>query len=364
MAHPPSDAPRQPPIAQVPGDALARALFEQSPLSTVVYDVAGHIRVANGAFERLFGLRVGDIPGSYSILHDPQLEAQGAGDDVRRAFAGEAVTLPPVRYVATPSLGVTTTTWTQAHLYPVRDAAGVVTEVVLVHMDLTARVEAEEALRASDARLRVAVEAGRMGTWEWNVAEDRVHWSPTMERIHGLQVGTFGGTFDEAVRDVHPDDRAHVEATIRRTLDGEPHELTYRIVVAGDVRWLATRGHLVRDGDGRPERLVGIATDVTDARRAEEATRLLAETGAVLAASLDYEAMLSAVAALVVPALADFCIVDLLGERGDALQRVATAHADPAVAAQLAAVREAPPLDGDGLVARAVRTGEIGRAHV
>jgi PAS domain S-box-containing protein len=343
----------------VPGDGLSHALFAQSPLSTVVYDGAGHVVAANAAFERLFGLRVSDLPRSYTILADPQLAAQGVLPEVRRAFAGEAVVLPPVRYESAPDLGVTTSTWTQAYLYPLRDAGGVVTAVVLLHLDLTARVEAEEALRASESRLRLALEGGHMGAWEWELRAGRMHWSETLERIHGLAPGAFDGSFAAYQRDIHPHDRDLVSAAVQRTLAGDPHELDYRIVRPdGEVRWLSARGQLVRDAQGAPERIIGICADVTDMRRSEEGTRLLAAAGAALAASLDYERTLATVARLTLPALADYCIIDVVAPAAPGgMRRVAAAHADPArgpIVDQL--LRFAPRLEVDGIVARTVRS--------
>ena len=340
-------------------EGLGRALFEQSPLSTVVYDAAGHVVLANAAFERLFGLRLAELPRSYTLLDDPQLEAQGVLPLARRAFAGESVVLPPVRYEPAPQLGVTTSSWTQAHLYPLRDASGAVTAVVLVHLDLTARLDAEEALRSSEARLRVALEAGEMGAWEWGIADNVVRWSTTLERIHGLAPGTFGGTLEDALRHVHADDRARVRTALEGSVERGAYAITHRLVRPdAEVRWLSVRGQLLRDADGRPERLTGISTDVTTERRADEATRVLAEAGAVLATSLDYEHTLATVARLAVPVLADYCIVDLLDLPSGSVRRVATAHADPARDALLADVRRfAPALDSDGLVARTLRSG-------
>lgn len=338
-------------------DGLSRALFEQSPLSTVIYDRDGHLSAGNAAFERLFGLRVRDLPRSYSILEDPQLEAQGMLTTVKRAFAGEAVVLPPVRYDVAPEIGVTTSTWTQAHLYPLRDDAGAVTAVVLVHLDLTARVEAESALRKSESRLHVALEAGRLGTWEWVISEGHVRWSESLERMHGLEPGTFAGTFDAYQSDIHPADREVVFAAVERTLAGHPHELTYRIIRPdGAVRWLSARGQLFRDADGRPERIVGICSDVTDARRHEEETRLLAEAGAAFAASLDYTDTLATVARLMVPGLADYCIVDVLDGSAAGGLRPAAVHADPSREPLIERLRQFPPLlESTGIIAQTIR---------
>ena len=103
-----------------------------------------------------------------------------------------------------------------------------------------------------------------------------------------------------------------------------------------------------------------MCTDVTEKHRGDEAARFLIEASEVLASSLDYDVTLANVARLAVPTLADYCIIDLLEHDTDAgIRRVATAHADPAMDVLLAGVREFPPvLDSDGIVARAIRTGE------
>jgi PAS domain-containing protein len=82
-----------------------------------------------------------------------------------------------------------------------------------------------------------------MGAWEWDVAGGRVHWSDTLQRIHGLVPGTFGGTFDESQADIHPDDRDRVLAQTAHSLEGGAHQLEYRIVPpGGEVRWLERAG--------------------------------------------------------------------------------------------------------------------------
>ena len=100
-------------------------------------------------------------------------------------------------------------------------------------------------------RLRLALEAGEMGAWEFRVPEGRVLWSETLERIHGLEPGTFGGTFEDYKRDIHPDDRSLVFETVSHTLAGAPHRLRYRIIRPdGAMRWVEARGTLLEDGEG------------------------------------------------------------------------------------------------------------------
>ena len=136
------------------------------------------------------------------------------------------------------------------------------------------RRQAEHTLRASEQRLRLALDAGRMGSWEWNVLTGGITWSPELEAIHGLAPGTFGGTFEAYQKDIHPDDRAFVRRSIADSLDRGEHHLEYRIVLPdGAIRWVESRGKVFRDDSGVIARLVGVCTDITERKRAEQALK-------------------------------------------------------------------------------------------
>lgn len=125
----------------------------------------------------------------------------------------------------------------------------------------------------SESRLRVALSAGQMGAWDWDLKVDRVRWSDELEHIHGLEPGTFGGT-PMAARDlVHPLDVEHFDTALvrSRSTPDRDYELEYRIVRPdGGCRWLACRGRLIDDANGVPTRMVGVATDITDMKRLVE----------------------------------------------------------------------------------------------
>ncbi|HET7538868.1 MAG TPA: PAS domain S-box protein [Polyangiaceae bacterium] len=129
-----------------------------------------------------------------------------------------------------------------------------------------------ERARAGEQRLAVALEAGKMGAWEWEIAANHVTWSPLLEDIHGIPRGSFRGTFEGHRDDMHPDDVERVSATLERTLrTGEPYFVQYRIIRPdGQVRWLEARANLLHDAEGRPLRLVGVCTDVSERKRAQD----------------------------------------------------------------------------------------------
>lgn len=135
------------------------------------------------------------------------------------------------------------------------------------------RAGAERALRETEERLKVALECGRMGIWEWDIATDRVEWSSGLEVIHGKPSGTLGGRFADFRRNIHPDDETRVLDTVRHTVaTGTPYQMQYRVIDPdGRIVWIETRGRLVRGTDDEPERVMGLCSDITERKRSEMA---------------------------------------------------------------------------------------------
>ncbi|NUQ21828.1 MAG: PAS domain S-box protein [Gemmatimonadaceae bacterium] len=217
---------------------------------------------------------------------------------------------------------------------------------------------ADAALRLAEEHQRTALDVSAIGSWERDIDDGRVHWSETLERIHGLAPGTFGGTVESYQRLLHPEDRERVLAAMRAGAAGEDQHLVYRIVRPdGVVRWLEAHGRVIRDASGRPRRTIGIATDITERRKAEDRALLLAEAGRVIHGSLDREKTLETIVRLAVPALADWCVVDLLERQG--AHRIVALHASPGKQPLLDELhRFAPNLErSDAPVARVIRSG-------
>jgi two-component system, cell cycle sensor histidine kinase and response regulator CckA len=139
--------------------------------------------------------------------------------------------------------------------------------------ELKARQQAQEALRASEERFRLAVEAAQIGTWDRNVRTGQLYWSPEMEQMMGYEPGTFPGT-DEAFRELlHPDCLAiHAEAQRCARSEGGRFraELHFRLR-DGRERWGLESGKTTFDAEGHPERIVGVDIDITERKQAEEA---------------------------------------------------------------------------------------------
>jgi PAS domain S-box-containing protein len=125
---------------------------------------------------------------------------------------------------------------------------------------------------ARDAQqLALALEAGEMGTWRWDVRTGRVVWDARLEALYGLAPGTFDGTFDTYASLLHPDDRERVLAAVRQGMsNGTPWRFDHRIRWRdGSEHWLEGRGEPVTDGTGVIVGATGVSIDIDARYRAE-----------------------------------------------------------------------------------------------
>jgi PAS domain S-box-containing protein len=122
-------------------------------------------------------------------------------------------------------------------------------------------------------RLRFALEAARVGVWDWNIATGEVHWSPELERLHGLEPGGHGGGFHHVLEDVHADDRRRVLDAIATAMDGErDYQVEFRLTrPSGECVWVELRGRAFFDEAGEPAWMTGVCHDITERKHAEMA---------------------------------------------------------------------------------------------
>jgi PAS domain S-box-containing protein len=123
------------------------------------------------------------------------------------------------------------------------------------------------------ARMNEAEKIAQFGVWRWEIATGEVRWSDQLHRIYGLHPGDFGGTVDDFVALLHPDDRAQIWANIDVAVrTAQPFIFHERILHAdGGERVLLSQGRPVTDADGTPVALVGLCQDVTERIAAERA---------------------------------------------------------------------------------------------
>ncbi|QDV36527.1 PAS domain S-box protein [Tautonia plasticadhaerens] len=165
--------------------------------------------------------------------------------------------------------------WHLVRSAPARDEDGRVTRRFGTATDIDDRRRSEEALRRGEERLRLALEAGRMGTWDWDIGTGRVEWSDNLPEIHGLPSGGFDGTMEGFRLLIHPEDRGRVEAAVAASIEGRSgYEVEFRVLRPdGSVGWMSGNGKVYDDGGGRPSRMIGVGMDITGRKLAEERLR-------------------------------------------------------------------------------------------
>jgi PAS domain S-box-containing protein len=152
--------------------------------------------------------------------------------------------------------------------------------VLVLCTETTAQVRAEAALRESEARLQLALDAsGMVGLFDWRVPDDRVFADARFARLFGIDPdrAAAGVPAAEFMQVIHPEDRPRVEAaTVRAVETGEHFEAEYRVLQpGGEARWVAARGACLRDAAGEPVRFTGTVVDIHARKLAEERQALL-----------------------------------------------------------------------------------------
>ncbi len=198
-------------------------------------------------------------------------------ENIARGMRGEGLSLSGEKLVLNRH-GEPETVWLDLHYSPMLDEAGMPMGSFCVVTDVTSRVLAEQALARSEERMSLAISGTDLvGTWDWDVLEDRVTSDDrfaALFNLDSLRAG-LGAPIGEFVSAIHVEDRERVACEIAAALrDKTPFKSEYRLVAPdGRLTWIVASGRPRLNAEGRVHRFPGVAIDVTQQHLAQEALR-------------------------------------------------------------------------------------------
>jgi diguanylate cyclase (GGDEF)-like protein/PAS domain S-box-containing protein len=266
------------------GEHRYRSLLENLAAGVVVHGPDTAIMLSNAMAASLLGLTQDQMLGKvapdpdWCFLNEDGTRMHLEDYPVNRVLAsGE-----PLRgYVA----GVqhargTEPTWVLCSAYLTRDEAGGISQAIVTFTDITERKRAEAALTASQARWKFAIEGAGYGLWDWNIQTGKAFYSSLYKSMLGFSEDEIGDTADEWSKRIHPDDAPGVFAALQPYMDGKAGSAKVEFrMLCKDGHWLWTLGRgmvMERDADGKPVRMIGTNSDITERKLAEDELRLAA----------------------------------------------------------------------------------------
>jgi len=165
--------------------------------------------------------------------------------------------------------------WVLDNAAPVFDADGSFAGYIGACFDVTEFRRAEADRNVANDRLRLSMESGKSVGWEWDLKTNRDTWFGDLSTIFGMPSNIYEGHVDDFRRAVHPEDRGLVwKAVMDARNSRSPYTAEFRILWSnGTVRWVAAKGQFYYSPGGEPERMLGMAVDITDRKDAEESLR-------------------------------------------------------------------------------------------
>jgi PAS domain S-box-containing protein len=260
--------------------ARLNAIIEHIPAGVILAEApSGRIVMVNPQVEQILGRSLVLSPDIDSYREWLAYEEHERPVDAResvlaRTLQGEIVPGKEILY----RRGDGVKAWIRVSGAPIRGANGKIVGGVDLITDIDEEKRASEALRINQERLNLAQKASQAGSFEWNIRTNAVIWSEETEALFGLAPGSFGGSYEDWTKCVHPEDLPRAEQELRRALaDGEGVSEYRAVWPDGSVRWIQARGKVFFDEAGEPSRWVGINIDVTERKLMDESLRRQAE---------------------------------------------------------------------------------------
>ena len=251
--------------------SMLRALIDALPDLIWLKDAKGIYLACNHRFEQFFGAREREIIGKtdYDFLDKAQADFFRANDHAAMEKNSPSVNEEEIAFASDGHRELLRTT-----KMAIRDEKGQLIGILGIGYDITQQRVAERALENSEKQLRFVLEGAELGFWDWDIATGAVYRNERWATMLGYSHEDIRQTTQQWTDFIFPDDRSRAWDSINAVLEGRAsmHRLEYRMLCKdGSIIWILDQASVMqRDADGRPLRMCGTHTDITEIKATQE----------------------------------------------------------------------------------------------
>jgi PAS domain S-box-containing protein len=253
-------------------EAQLRAIIDNSSAFIFVKDLEGRYLKVNRWYELVRGLSEAEMMGKTDYDLYPKEVADGVHKNDKAVLAANK----PIQFEEQVPFSDGVHHFVSVK-FPLSGGDGKPYAVCGIATDITERRKVEQALQVADERLRLAMEAGAIGTFDWNLRTNEVFWSEPSIATFGTPSGVSQGVYHDWAKRLDPEDLQAIEIRFQEVLKnkGQHWLAEYRLASDGTTRqrWVRTQGHIFYDGQGEPARMIGANIDISDRKQAEAVER-------------------------------------------------------------------------------------------
>jgi PAS domain S-box-containing protein len=238
-------------------------------------DLEGYFTYVSPSVEKMRGFTVAEV--NHQLMYDsltPESAAFAKSEFIKTIDAlQEGRPLPESRFELEQPCKDGSTIWTESTISVIFDASGNATGFLGVTRDISDRKLAEEIIRENEERLKMALQISGSGCFDWNLKTNESIWSDELKKLHGLRPSETFDSLEHFLSCIFSEDRPYVMAEMQRVIQQGGSALNrYRIcrIDNSEVRWLEARVQMFCDTATQPAKIIGVVTDITENKLAED----------------------------------------------------------------------------------------------
>lgn len=243
------------------------SLINNANAPIIVWNTKNMIELFNHAAEHLTGYTSEDVEGKKLDLLFPKTSLTGSKEKIRQSLTSnmETIEIP----ILTKNKEIRTVLWNSAQIF---DENRNVLSTIGQGNDITERLNAETAVMESKLKLDLALENGNIGIWEWDIRTDLFYLDERMEKMFGLETGSFEKTYSAFEKNIYEEDIPHMRNAFHQAIEEDiPLNSIYRIRLKNDdFNYISTKALVEKDNNGKQIKMSGVCFDITEMKKGTE----------------------------------------------------------------------------------------------